>query len=91
MRMKRITAYRLPGREIRSLEEFYDVISQRLSLPKHFGRNLDALWDVLTTDVKGPVKIIWEESAVQERPWDLFTTVSQPCSQMYRKSGTTST
>jgi len=64
MRMKRTTAYRLPGREIRSLEEFYDVISQRLSLPKHFGRNLDALWDVLTTDVKGPVKIIWEESAV---------------------------
>ncbi len=49
------------------MEEFYDVISRRLSLPKHFGRNLDALWDVLTTDVKGPVEIIWEESAVSRQ------------------------
>jgi ribonuclease inhibitor len=68
MRIKRTaTSYRLPGREIHSLEEFYDVISLKLSLPEHFGRNLDALWDVLTTDVKGPVEIIWEESAVSKR------------------------
>ncbi len=68
MRIKRtITSYRLPGRMIRSLEEFYDVISLKLSLPEHFGRNLDALWDVLTADVKGPVEIIWEESAISKR------------------------
>jgi ribonuclease inhibitor len=66
MRIKR-TTYRLPGREIRSLEEFYDVLSLTLALPEHFGRNLDALWDVLTTDVKGPAKIIWEESAVSKK------------------------
>ncbi len=59
--------YRLPGREIRSIEEFYNVISRLLFLPEHFGRNLDALWDVLTTDVKGPVEIIWEESAVSRQ------------------------
>ena len=68
MRMKRnTTSYRLPGRKIRSLEEFYDVISMKLSLPGYFGRNLDALWDVLTTDVKGPVEIIWEDSAVSKQ------------------------
>ena len=68
MRMKRTTtSYQLPGREIRSLEEFYDVISLKLSLPSHFGRNLDALWDVLTTDLEGPVEIIWEESTVSKR------------------------
>ncbi len=68
MRVKRtITSCRLSGRKIRSLEEFYDVISLKLSLPEHFGRNLDALWDVLTTDVKGPVEIIWEESAVSRQ------------------------
>ncbi len=67
MRVKRpTTSYRLPGREIRSLEEFYDVISRKLSLPKHFGRNLDALWDVLTADIEGPVEIVWEESAVSK-------------------------
>jgi len=66
--MKRTTtSYRLPGREIRSLEEFYDVISRKLSFPEHFGRNLDALWDVLTTDVKGPVEIIWEDSAISRQ------------------------
>ena len=68
MRIKRTTtSYRLSGREIRSLEEFYDVISRKLSLPGHFGRNLDALWDALTTDIKGPVEIIWEDSAVSKQ------------------------
>lgn len=27
-----------------------------------FGRNLDALWDVLSTDVEGPFKIVWKHS-----------------------------
>ncbi len=68
MRVKRTaTSYRLSGREIRSLEEFYDAISRKLCFQAHFGRNLDALWDVLTTDVEGPVEIIWEESAVSRK------------------------
>ena len=33
-----------------------------LSLPEHFGRNLDALWDVLSTDVEGPFEIVWKHS-----------------------------
>ncbi len=53
----------LQGKSIGSVEEFYDQISRRLGFPAHFGRNLDALWDVLTTDVKGPVKIVWKNSA----------------------------
>ncbi len=68
MRIKQtITSYRLPGRDIRSLEEFYDAISAKLAFPSHFGRNLDALWDVLTTDVEGPLEIIWEDSAVSKQ------------------------
>lgn len=68
MRIKRTTtSYRLPGREIRSMEDFYDIISLKFFLPKHFGRNLDALWDVLTKDIRGPIEIIWEESAVSKR------------------------
>jgi ribonuclease inhibitor len=30
-----------------------------MKLPAHFGRNLDALGDVLTTDVEGPFEIDW--------------------------------
>ncbi|MBN1663899.1 MAG: barstar family protein [Deltaproteobacteria bacterium] len=50
----------LNGRMIRSLDDFYDQLLKRLSLPEYFGRNLDALWDVLSTDVEGPFEIIWK-------------------------------
>lgn len=52
----------LNGLAIHSLDDLYDQLSNRLSLPAHFGRNLDALWDVLSTDVEGPFKIVWKHS-----------------------------
>ncbi len=52
----------LPGKKIASLGQFYDEISRQLHFPPHFGRNLDALRDVLTGDIKGPVEIIWEDA-----------------------------
>jgi ribonuclease inhibitor len=58
--------YKLPGRAIHSLNEFYDEIARMLLFPDHFGRNLDALWDILTADVPGPVNLIWEDSAVSK-------------------------
>lgn len=57
----------LSGKSIRSLEDFYDQIARELRFPAYFGRNLDALWDVLTTDVEGPVQLIWEDSAVSKK------------------------
>mgnify|MGYP000241753649 CR=1 FL=1 len=53
---------RLRGKAIRSLDGFYSEISRKLRFPDHFGRNLDALWDVLTADVEGPVELVWEDS-----------------------------
>ena len=38
---------KLQGKEIRSLDEFYGEIARKLHFPDNFGRNLDALWDVL--------------------------------------------
>ena len=58
---------RLQGKVIRSLDEFYDEISRKLHFPDHFGRNLDALWDVLTTDVKGPVDLAWEDLEASQK------------------------
>jgi ribonuclease inhibitor len=57
-----IKRYTLNGSTIRSLDDLYDRISTRLDLPEHFGRNLDALWDVLSTDVEGPFEIIWRHA-----------------------------
>ena len=59
MQLKRCT---LNGRTIQSLDDLYDQLSIRLALPEHFGRNLDALWDVLSADVEGPFVIEWKSA-----------------------------
>ena len=38
----------------------HDELQLVFDLPRYYGRNLDALWDVLTTDVALPVTVIWE-------------------------------
>ena len=68
MRVKRSKKkVKLAGKSIRSLDEFYGEIAKRLRFPDYFGRNLDALWDVLTTDVKGPVELAWEDSEASKK------------------------
>jgi ribonuclease inhibitor len=51
----------LAGKNIRSPEGFYGEIARQLSFPDHFGRNLDALWDVLVTDIEGPIEVVWKD------------------------------
>lgn len=34
-------------------------LARELGFPGHFGHNLDALFDVLTTDLPGPIEIVW--------------------------------
>ena len=36
-------------------------------LGEYYGNNLDALWDVLTTDIERPVKLIWYNSAISHK------------------------
>jgi ribonuclease inhibitor len=59
--------YKLPGKSIRTLDRFYDEIARLFHFPDYFGRNLDALWDLLTADIKGPVELIWEDSATSKK------------------------
>jgi len=54
--------FSLKGETIHSLEDLYDRLSSQLGLPEHFGRNLDALWDVLSADVEGPFEIEWSRA-----------------------------
>jgi ribonuclease inhibitor len=56
--------YVLDGRAILSLSDFYNELAKALSLPGYFGHNLDALADILLTDVKGPLEIVWEYSSL---------------------------
>ena len=52
----------LSGKTVRSMDGFYDEISRQLSFPGHFGRNLDALWDILSADIEGPIEVVWENA-----------------------------
>ena len=42
---------------ISSAEELYTVLANELEFPEYFGRNEDALWDVLTGDMELPAEI----------------------------------
>jgi ribonuclease inhibitor len=53
----------ISGRTVRSLDALYDELARQLPLPAHFGRNLDALWDVLSADIEGPVELVWQDAA----------------------------
>ena len=57
----------LNGENIHSLADLYDRLASGLSLPEYFGRNLDALWDVLSTDVAGPFAIRWQHAAASRK------------------------
>ncbi len=52
---------------VKSIDAVYDILARDLGLPKHFGRNLDALYDALTGDVAGPFEIVVEDAKALER------------------------
>ncbi|MDQ5888444.1 MAG: hypothetical protein RL210_2280 [Pseudomonadota bacterium] len=45
--------------DVRSMDDVYRQLAEQLPLPAHFGNNLDALWDALSTDLPGPLEIVW--------------------------------
>lgn len=51
----------LEGRHLASMDAVYDALAEQLGLGRAFGRNLDAVWDVLTTDIGGPIDIVWRD------------------------------
>lgn len=57
----------LEGAELADLNAVYDALAAQLGFPAHFGRNLDALWDVLTTDIAGPIEIEWRDMKAAHR------------------------
>jgi ribonuclease inhibitor len=59
--MVRVT---IDGSLVRSESDLHDVLERELDFGSYYGRNLDALWDRLSTDVERPVELIWENSGV---------------------------
>jgi ribonuclease inhibitor len=56
----------IDGSLIRSESDLHDALAGELDFGPYYGRNLDALWDRLSTDVERPVELIWENSGASK-------------------------
>ena len=60
---------KLSGKLILTEYDFHNQIAKLLKLEEYYveeyyGNNLDALWDVLTTEVERPINLVWYDSAI---------------------------
>ena len=39
------------GKEVKSQDDFHTKLAKQLNFPKYYGKNLDALYDILSTDL----------------------------------------
>ena len=56
----------LSGARIKSEVDFHRELSSALGLPGYYGANVYALWDVMTTDVERPLRLVWHDSAISQ-------------------------
>lgn len=50
------------GEHVKSEADFHSAVVNALHLSPCYGANLDALWDVLSTDAERPLTLIWKNS-----------------------------
>ena len=58
-------------------EDFYAQLKEKLTLPEHFGDNLDALFDVITGELEMPLHLEFVNMSVEQLEIfeDLLTTL----------------
>ena len=63
--------------EIGDYEDFYAQLKEKLTLPEHFGDNLDALFDVITGELEMPLHLEFANMSVEQLEIfeDLLTTL----------------
>jgi len=47
------------GDQMTSESDFHNEIARQLNVENYYGKNLDALWDLLSTGVERPLNLIW--------------------------------
>ena len=52
--------------KIETVDELHTAIAKLLKFPPHYGKNLDALYDCLSGDVKLPVRFVWKNYSLTE-------------------------
>lgn len=71
-------------RRIGSISDFYKILGNQMVLPNYFGNNLDALWDVLSTEIVTPLAIQFQHLSLQqlEKFEDLITLFEDAAIEM---------
>ncbi len=71
----------IDGKIIKTASEIYQLLNKELDFGPYFGNNMDALWDVLSTDVERPFVIHWINADVSQRQlgndFNLFVNLFQ--------------
>jgi len=57
----------LDGNNINSEISFHANIAAALKFPSYYGKNLDALFDVLSADIERPLTLIWKNSDISRK------------------------
>ena len=65
--------------EFKWAEEFYDLIQKEMELPDWFGKNADALWDMLTGYIDTPCEITLKNFTAKENDYneEIITKILQ--------------
>ncbi|SUW65721.1 Ribonuclease inhibitor [Buttiauxella agrestis] len=68
----------IDGLHIYTESDVHRVLAELLDFGPYYGRNLDALWDRLSTDIERPIKITWLNSGLsKERLGESFEKIIQ--------------
>lgn len=57
-----ILVVEIDGKRIRSESDFHQVIFEKLDFPAYYGRNLAALWQILSGNLPQPCRLIWKNA-----------------------------
>ena len=50
------------GKTINDEQDFHGQLAEALNVRQYYGRNLDALWDLLSASIERPIHLIWFDS-----------------------------
>ncbi|AQS52479.1 Barstar [Jeotgalibaca dankookensis] len=56
----------LDGADFTSREILHTILQEKLHLPDYYGRNLDALWDLLTTDFSKKMIVVRNPQSIKD-------------------------
>ena len=57
----------IQGADLRTELDLHRAFESQLDFGPYYGRNLDALWDRLSTDIERPVHLVWHDADVSRR------------------------